>query len=421
MSRTVHLGEVVEQITVGWVGSMADRYVDRGIPFLRTLNVKPYHISSEDMKFIPPDFHAEIQKSRLTAGDVVVARTGRPGTAAVIPEWLGDANCSDLVVIRTGPKVDARYLAYYLNSHHGQNLIRARNVGSVQAHFNIGSAKKLPFTLRPVSEQRRIAEVLGALDDKIELNRKMNATLEEMAQAIFKSWFIDFDGHDDLVESELGMIPRGWVPVTLGDLITLDRGLSYRSKFFDPSGLPMANLKCIRPSGGFRRTGLKYYGGEFKDKHLVSPGDVLIAMTDLTQKRVVIASPAIVPRVTGFDRILMSLDLTCARPRPDSGLTRLWLFHRLQAHDFKSFARGFANGTTVLHLKMDGVKRYRFPMPPSERIDTFTALAESLVGRIDCADSESRTLAELRDTLLPKLISGEIRVPEAEEEVEAVV
>jgi len=275
----------------------------------------------------------------------------------------------------------------------------------------------------PLDEQRRIAAVLGALDDKIELNRKMNRTLEDMAQAIFKSWFIDFDGvpPSELVDSELGPIPRGWDVFTLGDLITLDKGLSYKSKYLVPSGIPMANLKCVAPGGGFQRGGLKPYAGDYKEKHLVHPGDIVIAMTDLTQNRVVIASPALVPRVSGHDKILMSLDLTCPRPKVPTSLTNLWLYQRLKSDDFKSFARGFANGTTVMHLKMDGVQRYRFPLPPQDRIAEFTAIADDLGRRVALCTDESDILMELRDALLPKLISGEIRVPEAEKTIEAIL
>lgn len=188
----VRLGDVASELTVGYVGPMASEYVALGIPFLRSLNVEPFQINKEDLKFIGREFHERLHKSALSPGDVVIVRTGKPGTAAVIPEWLKVANCSDLVVVRPGPNVDARFLVYFINgaaTHH----IFSHTVGAVQQHFNVGSAKELPIPLPPLAEQRAIARVLGALDDKIELNRRLNRSLEELAQAVFRSWFVDFD------------------------------------------------------------------------------------------------------------------------------------------------------------------------------------------------------------------------------------
>ncbi|WP_170319055.1 restriction endonuclease subunit S [Sphingobium yanoikuyae] len=178
-------------MTVGHVGSMANEYVATGIPFLRSLNIEPYRISLQDLKFISPDFHRRLRKSSLKPGDVVIIRTGKPGVCTVIPDWLTDANCSDLVIVRCGDDLHPRYLAYWVNSlaaHHiGSNL-----VGAVQQHFNVGSARQMPILLPPRDEQERILSVLATLDDKIELNRRMNETLEGMAQAIFRDWFVDF-------------------------------------------------------------------------------------------------------------------------------------------------------------------------------------------------------------------------------------
>ena len=209
----VRLAEVADQVTVGHVGSMADEYVPAGIPFLRSLNVEPYRISIGDLKFIAPGFHSRLRKSALRPGDVVIVRTGKPGTCAVVPDWLEDANCSDLVIVRCGPRIDPRYLSYWVNSlasHHiGSNL-----VGAVQQHFNVGAAKEMPILLPSIKEQALILSAVASLDEKIELNRRMNETLEAMVQAIFRDWFVDFGpvrrklaGATDPVEIMGGLTP----------------------------------------------------------------------------------------------------------------------------------------------------------------------------------------------------------------------
>ena len=179
--RDVALEDVADELTVGYFGPMASEYVDEGIPFLRSLNVDPLRINKNDLKFITPEFHSRIRKSRLTPGDVVIVRTGKPGSCSVVPEWLADANCSDLVIVRCGPQLDNRFLAYYVNTVAGDH-VAAHLVGAVQQHFNVGSASTLRIKLPPLAEQKAIAAVLGALDDKIELNRRMNVTLEAMAR-----------------------------------------------------------------------------------------------------------------------------------------------------------------------------------------------------------------------------------------------
>jgi type I restriction enzyme S subunit len=235
--REVLLGDVAADVTVGHVGPMASEYVEIGVPFLRSQNVEPLRINNTDLKFITGEFHRRLKKSALSPGDVVIVRTGKPGACAVIPQTLPVANCSDLVVVRCGLELDPRFVAYYVNSvavHH----VNSHLVGAVQQHFNVGSARTMVMRLPDLPEQRAIAHILGTLDDKIELNRRMNETLEAMARALFKSWFVDFDpvrakveGRGpglrkplaDLfpagfVDSELGEIPEGWHSGRVGDL-----------------------------------------------------------------------------------------------------------------------------------------------------------------------------------------------------------
>lgn len=245
--RKAHLGEVAEDLTVGYVGSMASEYVESGVPFLRSQNVEPFRVSFTDVKYISPQFHRKLAKSSLRAGDVVIVRTGKPGAAAVIPSGLGDLNCSDLVIVRPGENLDSRFLCYYVNGVAGHH-VNAHLVGAVQQHFNVASARQLLMRLPPVAEQRVIANILGTLDDKIELNRRMSQTLEEMARALFKSWFVDFDpvhakaagkkpyGMDEATaalfpdsfeDSELGRIPKGWRVADVYSVGAVDYGAPY--------------------------------------------------------------------------------------------------------------------------------------------------------------------------------------------------
>ena len=186
------LGDLAE-LTVGHVGPMASEYVLEGIPFLRSLNIRPFRIDLADVKYITPEFHSRLRKSALAPGDVVVVRTGAPGTAAVIPDSLPSSNCSDLVVIRPGKDLDSRYLAALINGI-SRGFVFSRTVGAVQQHFNVGSAREIPVPETSLEEQRRIAGVLGAFDDLIDTNTQLAEALVDLGQAAFRARVISVDG-----------------------------------------------------------------------------------------------------------------------------------------------------------------------------------------------------------------------------------
>ena len=188
------LSELSKEITVGFVGSMTHEYVSKGIPFLRSKNIAEHSLNWNDIRYISSEFHTKLKKSELKPGDVAVVRTGKPGTTCVIPESLSVANCSDLVIVRVDQdRLDPHFLSYFMNSVAAGQQINSHVVGAVQQHFNVGSAKKIKISTPSIKEQKRVVGVLINIDNKIQLNRQTNQTLEAMAQALFKSWFVDFD------------------------------------------------------------------------------------------------------------------------------------------------------------------------------------------------------------------------------------
>jgi type I restriction enzyme S subunit len=165
------LGQVSERVTVGYVGPMAEEYVERGIPLLRSLNVRRGRIDLHDLKFVSPQFHAKLSKSAIRAGDVVTVRTGQPGTTAVVPKSLGEANCADLIVMTCGPRLDPQYLSEALNIWLGDAESIQGQVGAIQIHFNIGRAKELQLPIPPLALQREFTR-------RIEAARELKAAQE---------------------------------------------------------------------------------------------------------------------------------------------------------------------------------------------------------------------------------------------------
>lgn len=192
MNNIVKLGDVAN-LTVGFVGNMTKEYVDVGVSFFRSLNIKPFYIDDKDLLYISPEFNEKIRKSKLREGDIVIVRTGQPGTCCVIPKKYDGCNCSDLVIVRPDKdKVDPYYLEAYINFM-TQKQINNHQVGAIQKHFNVGSAKEMILYLPEIEMQKKCADIVKVLNRKIENNNKINAELEAMAKTLYDYWFLQFE------------------------------------------------------------------------------------------------------------------------------------------------------------------------------------------------------------------------------------
>jgi type I restriction enzyme S subunit len=326
-------------------------------------------------------------------------------------------------------ELDMRWL-YYAIVHHKLGEV---DDGSPVPSTTRAAVYMLNLDVPTLPEQRAIAHILGALDNKIELNQRMSATVEAMTRALFKSWFVDFDpvrakaeGRDAglpkaladlfparLVDSEIGEIPQGWEVGTLAEHFDAVKGVSYKGSGLSSSGMPLHNLNSINRGGGYKYDGIKYYTGAFSQRHLVGPGDVLVANTDLTQGRLVIGHAAIVPRAFGA-RGIASHHIYRLRPKAHSPLTATYLCHLLNSPQMHDIVSGYTNGTTVNMLPIDGVQTPKVVLAPAALVQMFDKFATQSEARREEAVTENRTLGALRDALLAKLISGDLRVKDAE-------
>ncbi len=335
--------------------------------------------------------------------------------------------------------VDPRFLYYYMTSKPFTAYLTqiAESHTSAYPAFNPDVIEQAELLLPKDSEQRAIAHILGSLDDKIELNRRMNQTLEATARAIFKSWFVDFDPvrakaqgrdpglpgdiaalfPDSFEDSELGEIPKGWEVSSLGDFVTSTRGRSYKSAELQDCDTALVTLKSFERGGGYRLDGLKSYVGPYKPEQVVKPGELVIAQTDVTQRAEVIGKPAIVRWDHRYSVLVASLDTAIVRPK-DADITTSFLYFLFMTDEFQSHTYAHSTGTTVLHLGKEALPSYQTIIPPREIIEIFDDVASSIFQKISLNEQESSTLAVLRDTLLPKLISGELQIPDAEKFVE---
>ncbi len=165
-----------------------------GVLFIRGGDIANGRVLTEQLRTISKDVSSQYKRTLLCGGEIVMSLVGNPGQVAIVPESLRGANIArQAALIRLRPDVNTRFVMYFLGSRVGQEALGAHSRGSVQQVINLGDLKTVRIPTPPLIEQRAIAHILGTLDDKIELNRRINKTLEAIARALFKSWFVDFD------------------------------------------------------------------------------------------------------------------------------------------------------------------------------------------------------------------------------------
>lgn len=285
--------------------------------------------------------------------------------------------------------------AYYLLVELYETLKIYGGDGTAVPIVNKRDFENINIEIPPLREQKAIAEVLSSLDDKIDLLYRENQTLEQMAETLFRQWFVE--------ETD-----EGWEWRQLDEFVEVQRGLSYKGAGLTDvnGGIPMHNLNSVYEGGGYKESGIKYYSGEYKNRHKVFPGDVIITNTEQGHQHLLIGYPAILPSNFGkfgiFSQHIFRLEIK-------SKLSNFYLFHLLKSTDVHDQIAGATNGSTVNMLPKDGVEWVKFKLPPQKVIDNFTQVVQGYSKKQEFNKNQIRTLTTLRDNLLPKLMSGEVK------------
>jgi type I restriction enzyme S subunit len=368
----------------------------------------------------------------------------------------------DVLIFRSKDykKLAPQFLYYLLSDETFINHTVATAKGAKMPRGDKDAIMQYEVEIPEIEVQKKIAKILGDLDGKIALNTRINQTLEAMAQALFKSWFVDFDpvkakmearasgGSDDavrraamavisnksadeldqfeqsnpdaftqlaktadlfpesLVESELGMIPEGWEVKTVGDVAEIIKGKSYKSSELQESDVALVTLKSFNRGGGYRLDGLKEYTGSFKNDQIVNAGDLIVAYTDVTQAADVIGKPAMVISDERYKTLVISLDVAKIKPFVDK--QKYFLYCLAMTNEFQSHTNAHSTGTTVLHLSKNAIPEFPFVYPVDSVMNIFISNVKSVYEHINENVQENVGLIKTRDTLLPKLLSGEI-------------
>ena len=404
MSKFVKLSSIAE-LTVGFVGTMAKHYEDEGIPFLRSLNIKPFKIISDDMKYVSAEFSNSLSKSILHKGDVVIVRTGIPGTCCVVPAEYDGCNCSDVVIVHPNTElVNPHYLAAYINFW-GQRQIQNNKVGAIQQHFNVHSAEEMLIFLPDITEQEKIAKTIVALNGKIENNFSVCVELEAMAKTLYDYWFTQFDFPDEngkpycssggemVWNDQLKRkIPKGWSAGQLSDIANITMGQSPSGDTYNENG-----------SGTIFYQGCTDFGTRFPvprvytsaPTRFAKAGDILMSV------RAPVGTLNIAMEDCCIGRGLAALNSKFG--------SQLHLLYTLSG--FKQlFDVMDGNGTTFGSITKDTLFEMKVVIPRRDQIKSFEEMVQPIEQKIRVAEQENRELTKLRDWLLPVLMNGQATV-----------
>ncbi len=424
---TSRMGDITTKIGSGATPRGGkESYKEAGVSLIRSLNVYDFRFDYNDLAFLDNEQAARLSNVEVQPQDILLNITGASvARCCMVPAQVLPARVNQHVaIVRVDPTVcDPAFVFYCINSpDYKHHLLTLAQGGATREALTKQTIADFHVPVPPLSTQRKIASVLSAYDDLIENNTRRIEILEEMAQRIYREWFVHFrfPGHQKVgtVESELGPIPEGWQVKKVSEVASVHRGRSYKSaEIVEESGLPFLTLKCVDRDGGFRREGIKRYKGPYKETQTAKSGDIIMAVTDMTQERRIIARAARVP-ATGQDTSVFSMDLV--KIEPDTKVAPNFLYGMLRFSTFPDEVKQQANGANVLHLNPSHIGGYDFVLPPAKLCSQYAEICSDIYRESDILHLKNSNLRRTRNLLLPKLISGEVSVEDFDVDPEEV-
>lgn len=387
------INEIVEKICVGFVGPCQKYYCDysKGVPMIRTTNLTEQGIAFTDLKYVTLEFHQKNKKSQLIKGDILVARHGDNGKACM---YLSnkEANCLNAVILRPDiKKINPKFFLYQFNSPFYRATISSMSSGSVQDVINTKQIAKMLISLPDRKAQDEIAEVLSSLDDKIDLLHRQNKTLEQLAETLFRQWFEE--------EAE-----EDWEKDSLGNLFDIGIGRTPPRKehhWFttNPSDIKWVSIKDMGVSGIFIDTVSEYLTQEAVEQFNIPviPQNTVMLSFKMTIGRLSIST----------ENMLSNEAIAHFKQKEGSNLYPEFLYLYLKTFRWENLG---STSSIVEAINSQMIKDMVLVVPEEGKLKAFKELMKPYFDKIKVNQTQIRTLTQLRDTLLPKLMSGEVRV-----------
>ncbi|MCS3135791.1 restriction endonuclease subunit S [Bacteroides ovatus] len=395
------LGEITSKIGSGATPKGGrDSYLGGNIALIRSQNVLDFSFSKLGLAYINEVQAEKLSNVEVYEKDVLLNITGDSvARVCIVPNNVLPARVNQHVaIIRGNDKVDYRYLLYYLQYIKPQ-LLSLSQGGATRNALTKKMIEELEVKMPSKGIQKEIVSILYALDSKIELNRRINDNLEQQAQALFKSWFVDNSNPN-------------WEETSLSEVASFVGGYSYTGEeLTDCSNIAMATIKNFGRNGGFKADGFKEINpsAKLKECHYANLFDILVAHTDLTQNADVIGNAELLLTYGKYNSIIFSMDLVKVLPK-ETFPYRFLLAAMLKNKLFKGHSLGYVNGTTVLHLSKKALPDFEIRKPSDSESKMMDEVLASYYKRMAELLQENDRLISLRDTLIPKLMSGKLKI-----------
>lgn len=400
--KEVRLGDVCEIYgRIGFRGYTTNDLVDtskEGAISLSPKNIINGELNLEQCTYIKWDKYYESPEIMINPNEIIITKTGSSvGRTTFVRRVVHPMTLNPQLVVLKNISENAEFLSYYIKSAFFQSVLKSIVVGSAIPTLSQKNLANLIINVpKEVDDQHRIASILSSLDRKIELNNKINADLEEMAQAIFKNWFVDFEPFKDgkFVDSELGMIPEGWKVGSPYEYAKVVYGAPYKSAKFNDNGegLPLIRIRDLKDCNP------QFYTPEILPQtEYVNMGDIVAGM-----------DAEFVPHIWKGNTGLLNQRVCKLMPQQTS-ISNLFVLYLMKPE--LEFVQSYKTGTTVSHLGKADIDKFVVVLPPLEVVEECSKILDSILQRIKNISTESRTISLLRDTLLPRLMSGKIEVP----------
>lgn len=405
------LGNLVQiKGRIGWKGYKTSDLRDSGPVVLGGVNIKnsPY-LNLSDIKYLSREKYEESPEIKLNKNDVILVTRGNGiGDVSYFDGSIKEATINPSMVILSNFKGDSKYLYYYLVSQDGKNNILSIRSGSSIPAIYQNQLAKVKVPVPSISEQEKIVKVLSIIDDKIELNNKINENLQSMSQLLFKHWFVDFEfpneeglpykpSGGEMVDSELGMIPKGWEVGNINSISDVVYGAPFSSKSFnnDGIGLPLIrirDLKTFMPSF--------YTNEKLKNATIISPGNILVGMDAEFM-------PTIWMGESGY------LNQRVCMFKSNKEYVHDYFIYEL-IKPYVNFFEHSKVGTTVIHLSKSDIDSIKIAIPQVDELKKFSEIIAPIYSKLIELSKENIDLTYIRDTILPKFMNGEIDVSNIE-------
>lgn len=400
--KEVKLRDILDFISKGTTPPKGVGFVDKGINYVKSDAIGyDRRLDKSKIVQINEEIHQKFKRSQLVENDILFSMAGiYLGKNAIVTKDILPANTNQaLAILRLNQeKASPNYVSLYLSQQSMVDFVNNMSGQSAQPNINFEEIKSIEINLPSLKEQTAIATVLSSLDDKIDLLHRQNVTLEKMAETLFRQWFVEEAKEE-------------WETNILNEFISVKHGFAFKGTFItsEPNNLKLVTPGNFKIGGGFKADKFKYYTDEnFPSDYIFQTNDLIITMTDLSVDGDTLGSPAFIPE--SYSDELYLHNQRVGKVIFKKVISKYFLYNLMRTEDYKMYIHGSASGTSIRHTSPTSICSYLFVKPPNKLIEEYDKIVLPIYNKIVKNQTQIRTLTALRDTLLPKLMSGEVRV-----------